>query len=481
MRALGHSVGSWCLLTGHTMPDNQRFDLIVLGGGPGGYVGAIRAAQLGMKVACIEKESALGGTCLRVGCIPSKALLDSSELFAQIRHKAAKHGIEVAEPTVNVVMLHKRKDEVVGSLTRGVEGLFKKNKIEWVRGFGRLAGPDRVVVDAEAGERTVEGDNILLASGSVPVELPFLRFDHERIIDSTGALSLPEVPGHLVVVGGGVIGLELGSVWLRLGARVTVLEMAPTILPGMDGEIVKQADRIFRKQGFQIHTGTRVTGAQRAGNKVEVSVEGADPLEADYVLVAVGRRAYTEGMGFEEHGIRLERGVIQVDQHYHTGVGSIYAIGDAIGGRMLAHKAEEEGVAAVEHMAGKHGHVMYEAVANVVYTWPEIASVGQTEEEARASGREVRVGKFPFLANGRAKAMGETDGLVKIIADARTDRMLGAHILGPRASDLIAELALAMEFHASAEDIARTVHAHPTLPEAIKEAALAVDGRVIHL
>jgi dihydrolipoamide dehydrogenase len=463
------------------MADTQQFDLIVLGGGPGGYVGAIRASQLGMKVVCVEKEDALGGTCLRIGCIPSKALLDSSELFEQIRHKAKGHGIRVGEPQVDVPAMLKRKDEVVTGLTRGVAGLFKKNRIEWVRGFGRLAGADRVEVQTGEGTRTLQAKHILLASGSVPIELPFLKFDHERIVDSTGALTFPEVPEHLVVVGGGVIGLELGSVWLRLGARVTVLEMAPTILPGMDGEIVKQADRIFRKQGFDIRTGTRVTGAQRDGDRVSVTVEGAEPIVADRVLVAVGRRAYTEGMGFEEAGIRMERGVIQVDGHYHTGVGNIYAIGDAIGGRMLAHKAEEEGVAAVENMAGKHGHVMYEAVANVVYTWPEIASVGMTEEEAKAAGREFKVGKFPWMANGRAKAMGEVDGLVKIIADAKTDRMLGAHILGPRASDLIAELALAMEFHASAEDIARTVHAHPTLPEAIKEAALAVGGRVIHM
>jgi dihydrolipoamide dehydrogenase len=459
----------------------DTFDLIVLGGGPGGYVGAIRAAQLGMKVACVEKEDALGGTCLRVGCIPSKALLDSSELFEQIRHKAKSHGIVVAAPEIDIPAMMKRKDEVVTGLTRGVAGLFKKNKIEWVRGFGRLSGTDTVEVESSDGTSTLRAKNIMLASGSVPVELPFLKFDHERIIDSTGALSIPEVPEHLVVVGGGVIGLELGSVWLRLGAKVTVLEMAPTILPGMDAEVVKQADRIFRKQGFDIRTDTRVTGAERKGDKVTVTVEGADPIEADYVLVAVGRRAYTEGMGFEEAGIKLERGVIQVDGHYHTGVGNVYAIGDAIGGRMLAHKAEEEGVAAVENMAGKPGHVMYEAVANVVYTWPEIASVGMTEEEAKAAGRDFKVGKFPWMANGRAKAMGETDGFVKILADSKTDRMIGAHIIGPRGSDLIAELALAMEFHASAEDIARTVHAHPTLPEAIKEAALAVGGRVIHM
>jgi dihydrolipoamide dehydrogenase len=463
------------------MSESQQFDLVVLGGGPGGYVGAIRAAQLGMKVACVEKEDALGGTCLRVGCIPSKALLDSTELFDQIRHKSEAHGFTVGEVGVDVGKMLRRKDEVVSGLTRGVEGLFRKNKISWVRGFGRLTGPDTVAVDTADGNRALRAKNILLASGSVPVELPFLRFDHERIIDSTGALSLPEVPEHLVVVGGGVIGLELGSVWLRLGARVTVLEAMPSILPGMDAEIVKQADRILRKQGFDIRTGTRVTGAERNGDRVTVSMEGADPIEASYLLVAVGRRAYTEGMGFEEAGIPMERGVIQVNERYHTGVGGVYAIGDAIGGRMLAHKAEEEGIAAVENMAGLHGHVNYAAVANVVYTWPEIASVGMTEEEAKAQGIEYRTGKFPWVANGRAKAMGETDGLVKILADARTDRLLGIHILGPRASDLIAEAALAMEFEGSAEDIARSVHAHPTLPEAVKEAALGVAGRTIHL
>jgi len=462
------------------MAETERFDLVVLGGGPGGYVGAIRAAQLGMKVACVEKEDALGGTCLRVGCIPSKALLDSSELYDQIRNKAARHGFLVDGVSVDVAAMLRRKDEVVAGLTRGVAGLFKKNGIEWIRGFGRLTGTDTVEIEGSEGRRVLSAPNILLGTGSVPIELPFLKFDHQRIIDSTGALSIPEVPGHLVVVGGGVIGLELGSVWLRLGAKVTVLEAMPSILPGMDAEIVKQATRIFAKQGFQIRTGTRVTGAVRTGDTVTVSVEGSEPIEADYLLVAVGRRSYTEGMGFEEVGIPMERGVIQVDRHYHTGVGGIRAIGDAIGGRMLAHKAEEEGIAAVELMAGKSGHVNYDAVANVVYTWPEIASVGATEEELKQKEVKYRVGKFPWSANGRAKAMGETDGMVKILADADTDRVLGVHILGPRASDLIAEAALAMEFEASAEDIARSVHAHPTLPEAMKEAALAVGGRAIH-
>jgi dihydrolipoamide dehydrogenase len=463
------------------MAEEQTFDLVVLGGGPGGYVAAIRGAQLGLKTACIEKEPALGGTCLRVGCIPSKALLDSSELYDQIRHKAETHGIRVDGAAVDVPAMLKRKDGVVKGLTDGVAYLFKKNKIEWIRGFGRLASPDTIEVEGEGGKRTVRAKNVVLAPGSVPVELPFLKFDGERIIDSTGALSIPQVPEHLVVVGGGVIGLELGSVWLRLGAKVTVLEAMPTILPGMDGEVVKQADRIFRKQGFDIRTGSKVTGAERKGDKVVVSVEGAEPLEADYLLVSVGRRAYTQGMGFEEAGIRMERGVIQVDERYHTGVGNVYAIGDAIGGRMLAHKAEEEGVAAVEWIAGKHGHVNYDAVANVVYTWPEIASVGATEEELKERGVEYKAGKFPWAANGRAKAMAEADGFVKVLADAKTDRVLGLHILGPRASDLIAEAALAMEFEGSAEDIARSVHAHPTLPEAVKEAALAVAGRAIHV
>jgi dihydrolipoamide dehydrogenase len=463
------------------MADEQTFDLVVLGGGPGGYVAAIRAAQLGLRTACIEKEDALGGTCVRVGCIPSKALLDSTELFDQIRHKTEAHGIRVGAPEIDVAAMHARKQAVVKANTDGVAFLFRKNKVEWIRGFGRLTSPETLEVETAEGKRTVRAKHVVLASGSVPVELPFLKFDHERIVDSTGALALPEVPKHLVVVGGGVIGLELGSVWLRLGAKVTVLEMAPTILPGMDAEIVRQADRIFRKQGFEIRTGTRVTGAERKGDVVTVSVEGSEPIEADYVLVSVGRRAYTQGMGYEEVGIPMDRGVIRVDERYHTGVGSVYAIGDAIGGRMLAHKAEEEGVAAVENIAGKHGHVKYDAVANVVYTWPEIASVGMTEEEAKADGREYRVGKFPFSANGRARAMAETDGLVKVIADAKTDRLLGLHILGPRASDLIAEAALAIEFESSAEDIARSVHAHPTLPEAVKEAALAVGGRAIHI
>jgi dihydrolipoamide dehydrogenase len=459
---------------------SDSFDLVVLGGGPGGYVAAIRGAQLGMKVACVEKEPALGGTCLRVGCIPSKALLDSTELYHDIREKAKTHGISTGDVAMDVAAMMKRKDGVVDGLTRGVAGLFKKNKIEWVKGFGRLASPDTIEVESDDGKRTLKAKNVLLAPGSVPVELPFMKFDGKNIIDSTGALSLDKVPEHLVVIGGGYIGLEMGSVWRRLGAKVTVLEMLDAIMPGMDADVVKEATKVLKKQGFEIRTGTKVTGASTKGKKVKVETENGDPIEADVVLVSVGRRAYTEGMGFEEAGIKLERGLIQVDERYHTGVGNVYAIGDAIGGKMLAHKAEEEGVAAVENMAGKHGHVNYDAIPGVCYTWPEAASVGMSEAEAKERG-EIKVGKFPFMANGRAKAMGETDGFVKVIADAKTDRLLGLHIFGPRASDLIAEAALAIEFEASSEDIAISVHAHPTLPEAVKEAALAANGRVIHM
>jgi dihydrolipoamide dehydrogenase len=459
---------------------SDSFDLVVLGGGPGGYVAAIRGAQLGMKVACVEKEPALGGTCLRVGCIPSKALLDSTELFHDIQEKAKTHGISTGDVSMDVAAMMKRKDGVVDGLTRGVAGLFKKNKIEWVKGFGRLASPDTIEVESDDGKRTLKAKNVLLAPGSVPVELPFMKFDGKKIIDSTGALSLDKVPEHLVVIGGGYIGLEMGSVWRRLGAKVTVLEMLDAIMPGMDADVVKEATKVLKKQGFEIRTGTKVTGASTKGKKVKVEIENGDPIEADVVLVSVGRRAYTEGMGFEEAGIKLERGLIQVDERYHTGVGNVYAIGDAIGGKMLAHKAEEEGVAAVENMAGKHGHVNYDAIPGVCYTWPEAASVGMSEAEAKERG-EIKVGKFPFMANGRAKAMGETDGFVKVIADAKTDRLLGLHIFGPRASDLIAEAALAIEFEASSEDIAISVHAHPTLPEAVKEAALAANGRVIHM
>ncbi len=461
----------------------SKYDLAVIGGGPGGSVAAIRAAQLGFRTACIERDATLGGTCLNVGCIPSKALLDSSELLAQIQHKAAGHGIRVGEVALDLEAMMRRKDGVVAGLTRGVEHLFKKNGVERVRGTGRLAEPDRIeVTDAAGARQSVIAPRIVLATGSAPIPFPGAPFDEERILSSTGALALSEVPGHLVVIGGGVIGLELGSVWLRLGARVTVLELAATVLAGMDADLVKAAEPIFRQQGFEIRTGVRVTGIERTEAGVRVLLESGEAVEGDRVLVAIGRRSYADGLGAAELGIGSDsHGSLQVDERFHTGVGEVYAVGDAIGGRFLAHEAQEEGIAAVEQAAGKPGRVDYDAVASVVYTAPELATVGMTEAEARAAGREIRIGKFPFSANGRARCMDEAQGLVKLIADAATDRLLGIHILGPRASDLIAEASLAMEFEAAAEDIAFSVHAHPTLPEALKEAALASLGRAIHL
>jgi dihydrolipoamide dehydrogenase len=463
--------------------EEQHYDFTVIGAGPGGYVAAIRAAQLGFQTACIEKEPALGGTCLNVGCIPSKALLDSTELLYQIKHKAAAHGIAVQGLTVDIQALQRRKQSIVQRLTRGIEYLFRKHGVTWLRGTARLVAPDRIeVTDADGGRSMVTSRHICIATGSAPVPFPGVPFDEERVLSSTGALALAQVPDHLIVIGGGAIGLELGSIWLRLGARVTILELMPTILPGMDGEIAQQAEQVFRHQGFDIRTGVHVSAIERRADGVRVFLQGGDRLEGDYVLVAIGRRPYTEGLGAAELGIRFdERGVISVDAQYRTGVGQIYAIGDVIGGNMLAHKAMEEGVAVAELAAGKAGMVNYDAVATVVYTSPEIASVGRSEEELRREGYELSVGKFPFSAAGRARTLEETDGLVKVLADARTGRLLGVHILGPHASDLIAEAALAMEFQASAEDLAVSVHAHPTLPEALKEAALAALGRALHL
>jgi dihydrolipoamide dehydrogenase len=461
----------------------QTYDLVVIGSGPGGYVAAIRAAQLGLKTACIERDPTLGGTCLNIGCIPSKALLDSSELFDQIRHKAADHGIRAGDVALDLATMMQRKERVVAGLTKGVEYLFRKNGITWIRGTGRLAEPDRVEVVDSAGERQdITARRLILATGSAPISFPGAAFDEERVLSSTGALALPEVPEHLLVIGGGVIGLELGSVWLRLGARVTILELAETILPGMDAEIVKSADSQFRKQGFEIRTGVRVKEIERRPAGARVALEGGEVVEGDRCLVAIGRRPSAEGLGAAEIGVRSDaRGAIQVDGRYHTGVGEIYAIGDVIGGELLAHKAMEEGVAAAENAAGRLGHVDYEAVASCVYTSPEIATVGWSEERARREGREIRVGKFPFSANARARCLDETHGLVKVIGDAVTGRLLGLHIVGPRASDLIAEASLALEFEAAVEDIAVSVHAHPTLPEGLKEAALATLGRAIHL
>lgn len=465
----------------------ERYDLVVIGAGPGGYVAAIRAAQLGMKVACVEKRATLGGTCLNIGCIPSKALLDSSELFHLAQKRFAKHGIKVESLGLDIPAMLARKDEVVKGLTDGVRFLFKKNKIDAIFGTARLASPTSVVVlDGEGKETTLETRHILLATGSAPINLPFMPFDGKTVVSSTEALTFSKVPEHLVVVGGGYIGLELGSVWKRLGSKVTVIEFLPRIVPMMDVEVGDLLFKSLKKQGLEFQLETKVTGANVAGEKVTVSAETKDgqklSIEADRVLVCVGRRPYTEGLGLAEAGVTFDpkTGKVPIDKHYRTNVATVSAIGDLIDGPMLAHKAEDEGVAFAELLAGKAGHVDYNTIPSVIYTWPEVASVGQTEEQLKSAQAEYKVGKFPFLANGRAKAMDETEGLVKILADARTDRVLGVHIIGPRASDMIAEAVTTMEFHGSAEDIARTCHAHPTLSEAFREAALAVDKRAIH-
>jgi dihydrolipoyl dehydrogenase len=460
------------------------FDLVVIGSGPGGYVAAIRAAQLGMRTACVERYPTLGGTCLNVGCIPSKALLDSSEHFAHARHGLAAHGVK-ATVELDLPRMMERKGTVVRELTRGIEGLFKKNKVEWLRGTGRINGADRVEVANGDGARTVTTRRILIATGSKPAALPGIAYDDQRIVHSTHALALDRVPRRLLVIGAGAIGLELGSVWLRLGSEVTVIEFMDRAVPGMDRKSGSLLQRNLEKQGMKFRFGASAKAARVEGDEVRVTVAEKDAEReerCDVLLVAVGRRPYTDGLGAREAGVQLDaKGRVEVRDHYETDVRGVFAIGDVIAGPMLAHKAEEEGIAAVERMAGLPGHLAYECIPNVVYTWPELASVGLSEEEAAERGLEVAVGAFPFLANGRAKAMGEREGQVKILADARTDRIVGAHILGPRASDLIAELVVAMELGASAEDVARSVHAHPTLPEAIKEAALAVGKRPIHI
>lgn len=456
-------------------------DLVIIGAGPGGYVAAIRAAQLGLNVACIEKEKALGGTCLRVGCIPSKALLESSELYHEAREGLAKHGIRAETVTLDLATMLKRKDEVVTTLTKGIDGLFKKNKVTRYSGHGRIQGPGQVVVEGSEAIH-LRAKHILIATGSSVSPLKGVELDGDRIGTSTEALNYPEVPKHLVVIGAGVIGLELGSVWSRLGAKVTVLEYSKRILSGMDTEIATEAQKILSKQGLEFRLGVRVTGAKRKGNTCVVEIDGQPSLECDRVLLAVGRRPNTENLGLESVGITLdERGRIPVDDHFQTKAPGCFAIGDLIRGPMLAHKAEEEGIACVEGLVTGYGHVNYDAIPSVVYTHPEIASVGKTEEELTQAGIAFKKGMFPFLANGRAKAMANTDGRVKILADASTDRILGVHIIGPRAGELIAEAATAIEFGASAEDLARTCHAHPTLSETVKEAALAVERRQIHL
>ncbi|MBB6249656.1 dihydrolipoyl dehydrogenase [Nitrospirillum iridis] len=470
------------------MTTETQFDLVVIGSGPGGYVAAIRAAQLGMKVACVEMRKTLGGTCLNVGCIPSKALLVASEKFEEASHSLGNFGVKVSGVELDLPTMMKHKDDVVKSNTSGVEFLFKKNKITRYTGKGSIAAPGQVTVTKEDGStETVTAKNILIATGSDVMPLPGVTIDEKRIVSSTGALELAGVPKRLVVIGGGVIGLELGSVWQRLGAQVTVVEFLDRILPGMDGEVSKQSQRILAKQGLSFKLSTKVTSAVASDTGVTLTVEPAaggtaETLEADVVLVAIGRRPYTEGLGLDAVGVELdERRRVKTDHHFRTNVPGIWAIGDVVAGAMLAHKAEEEGVVCAEVMAGQSGHINYDYIPGVVYTWPEIASVGKTEEQLKAAGVSYKVGKFPFTANGRARSMQATEGFVKLLADAHSDKLLGAHIIGASAGEMIEELALALEFGASSEDIARTSHAHPTLTEAIKEAALGVLGRTIHM
>ena len=462
---------------------SESFDVIIIGAGPGGYVCALRAAQLGLKVGCVEKRATLGGTCLNIGCIPSKALLQSSENYAEVLHGFQDHGVIAEGVKLDMARMQARKGEVVTANVKGVEFLFKKNKVTWLKGEGKITAPGRVSVDGTE----YEAKSIVIATGSESIPLPGVEVDEKTIVTSTGALELEKVPGHLVVIGGGYIGLELGSVWRRLGAEVTVVEFLDRLVPGMDAEVGKTFERVLGKQGIKFRLSTKVTGAERTETGVKLSVQpaaGGDEatLDADVVLVSIGRRPYYEGLGLDAAGVELDdRKRVKIDAHYATNVPGIYAIGDVVTGPMLAHKAEEEGVALAENLAGQAGHVNYGVIPGVVYTWPEVASIGATEEMLKAEGRAYNVGKFPFTANARARAMGSTDGFVKILADKTTDQILGAHIIGPDAGTLIAEIATAMEFGASSEDVARTCHAHPSLNEAVKEAALAVEGRALHI
>jgi dihydrolipoamide dehydrogenase len=466
----------------------MAYDLIVIGTGPGGYVCAIRAAQLGMKVAVVEKRATYGGTCLNVGCIPSKALLHASEMFEEAGHSFAKMGIGVGAPKLDLPTMLKFKDEAVDGNVKGVDYLLKKNKIDAVRGTGKIVGPGKVEVKGPDGKtQTLETKSIVIATGSDVAKLRGVEIDGKRVVSSDQAIALDKVPQRLLVVGAGVIGLELGSVWRRLGAQVTVVEFLDRILPGIDIEVGRQSQRLLEKQGIKFRLGSKVTAVDSSGATLKAAIEpakggAAESIEADIVLVAIGRVPFTEGLGLDEIGVKKDnRGRVMVDAHYATNVPGVYAIGDVIAGPMLAHKAEEEGVAVAEILAGQAGHVNYDVIPNVVYTFPEIASVGKSEEELKEAGVAYNTGKFPFTANGRAKANQQTDGFVKILADAKTDRVLGVHIVGSDAGNMIAEAAVAMEFGGSAEDIARTCHAHPTLPEAVKEAALAVAKRAIHI
>lgn len=466
----------------------NSYDVIIIGAGPGGYVCALRCAQLGFKTACVEKRDTLGGTCLNVGCIPSKALLAASEKYEAAGHHFQDMGIKISGLKLDLKGMMGHKDKVVADNTKGIEFLFKKNKVDWLKGEGSIPTAGQVAVKSKDGATTsYNARHIVIASGSDVSPLNGVTIDEQRIVSSTGALTLAEVPQSLVVIGGGYIGLEMGTAWSRLGAKVTVVEYLDRILPGMDGEVSKQMQRILEKQGLTFKLGTKVNKAVADKKSATLTVEPAaggseETLKADIVLVAVGRKPHTDSLGLNAVGVALdERGRIKTDSHFRTSVDGIYAIGDVIVGPMLAHKAEDEGVVLAEMLAGQSGHIDYDCIPGVVYTWPEAAQVGKTEEQLKAAGVAYKAGKFPFSANGRARAMGATDGFVKILADAATDRVLGVHILGPEAGTLIAECALAMEFGASAEDIARTCHAHPTLSEAVKEAALAVDGRALHI
>ena len=466
----------------------SSYDLVVIGTGPGGYVCAVRAAQLGMKVAVVEKNPTLGGTCLNVGCMPSKALLHASEMFEEAGHSFAKMGVKVSAPALDLPSMMTFKQQGIDGNVKGVEFLMKKNKIDVLSGKGKILGTGKLQVTGHDGAgQTVETKNIVIATGSDIARLKGIEIDEKRIVSSTGALSLEKVPGKLLVVGAGVIGLELGSVWRRLGAEVTVVEFLDRILPGMDGEVAKQFQRILEKQGFAFKLGAKVTGVDTSGATLKASIEpaaggAAEALEADIVLVAIGRTPYTDGLGLQEAGVALDnRGRVQIDHHFATTVAGVYAIGDVVAGPMLAHKAEDEGVAVAEIIAGQAGHVNYDVIPGVVYTTPEVASVGKTEDELKQAGVAYTVGKFPFTANGRSKVNQTTDGFVKILADAKTDRVLGVHIVGREAGEMIHEAAVLMEFGGSAEDLARTCHAHPTRSEAIKEAALAVGKRAIHM
>jgi dihydrolipoamide dehydrogenase len=476
------------------MPEIVNADVVVIGGGPGGYVAALRAAQLGLTTVCVEYDKTLGGTCVNVGCIPSKALLSSSEHYEFAKSHAAEHGVKLDGVSLDLAQMLKRKDDVVGQNTKGIEFLFRKNKITWARGFGVL-GKDNVVdvFESKPGAggppdkkiASYKAKNVIIATGSVPIELPFLKFDEDRVLSNVGALKIPQVPQHLIVIGGGVVGLELGSVWKRLGAKVTVVELTPTILPGMDADVVREADKFLRKQGLEMRTGTRVTNGGRsdAGVWIEVEQDGKkEKIEGDYVLVSVGRRPATGGIDAAMLGLETgKRGEILVDDQLRTNLPNVFAIGDCVPGPMLAHKAEDEGVVAAEVIAGQQSHMHYKSIPGVVYTWPEIAVVGMTEAQLKESGRAYKTGKFPFSANGRARAIGETTGFVKFLTDAKTDELLGAHMVGPNASELIAEVVLGFEYRASSEDIGITVHAHPTLSEVTKEAALATLGRPLHI